>query len=302
MKRGFNFFAVKSLLFMLPVVIGFVILYRLDLTPTVTDSALFDHKMFAIQKQKVKGVKIMAMGSSIPLYTFNSEMLVQRYRLPYYNFASWRVQISDMLVQLKLFVAEHSPEYVIISSSIGDFRRGADGSYLSYLNANRFVRDRLPELFYMKNYSSVYEIMIRKHSYRHMDIDPWGGMPMTIPLKERDWKAWNERWEFPTAYTPDQYRALDSLAGFLREQHVKLIFVQAPIKAAYANTPRVDSILASHFDTCRSIVERHGAVYLNYYDTTIFADSLFIDQYHLQAEGGRVFTKKLFNDLDTIIK
>jgi hypothetical protein len=302
MKRGFNFFVLKSLLFMIPVVIGFVILYRLDLTPIITDSALFDHKVAAIQKQKVKGVKIMAIGSSITLYSINSEMLVQHYRMPYYNFSCWRLQMSDILAQLKVYVPEHHPEYVIICSSLGDFRFGADSSFLNYFNTSLFVRQWFPELFYGKNYSSVWEIMHRMHSNKHIAIDHWGGMELTIPLEERDWKAWNERWPFPTDKTPGQYRAMDSVAAFLRDQNIRLIFIQAPIKASYGSVPGTDRLLTAHFDTCRSIMERNGAVYRNYYDTTIFTDTLFNDQYHLLTEGGRIFTKKLFNDLDTIIK
>lgn len=41
---------------------------------------------------------------------------------------------------------------------------------------------------------------------------------------------------------------------------------------------------------------------MNYYDTTMFKDSLFFDQFHLQAAGGKVFTQRLLTDLDTIIK
>jgi hypothetical protein len=303
-KKGFNLFLLKCLLFGIPVVIGFMILYRLGFAPTVTDSALFDHKMFAIQKQKVKEVKIMGMGSSTPLYALNSEMLVEHYKMSYYNFGTWLIPISDMFAQLKVYVPEYHPEYVIIPSSIGDFRTGGiNSAYLGYLNTNRLIRDRLPELFYVKNYSSVYEIMHRKYRNRRvMNLDPWGGILMTVPPAQRDMKAWNEHWEFPTAYTHRQYMALDSLAEYLHAQNVTLIFVEAPIKAAYGATPGTDRILAGHFDTCRSIVERHGAVYLNYYDTTIFVDSLFMDQYHLQENGGRVFTKKLITDLDTIIK
>jgi hypothetical protein len=304
MKKGYKLFLLKCLIFGIPIPIGFVILYHLGFTPTITDSALFDYKMFAIQKQKVKDVKIMAMGSSTPLYALNSEMLVERYNMSYYNFGTWLIKISDMLAQLKFHVAEHHPEYVIICSSIGDFRTdGINNSYLGYLNTNRLIRDRFPEFFYAKNYSSIYEIVHRKYRNRRvMHLDPWGGILMTVPPAQRDMKAWNEHWDFPTAYTHRQYMALDSLADFLHAQNVTLIFVESPIKAAYADTPGTDRILAAHFDTCRSIVERHGAVYLNYYDTTLFVDSLFMDAYHLQENGGRVFTKKLITDLDTIIK
>lgn len=305
MKKGFNLFLVKCVLFGIPILIVFFLLYRVGLTPTVTDSALFDYKMFEIRKQGIKDVSIMAMGSSNPLYTLNSELLTRHFHQSYYNFASWRLQMSDTKDQLEVFVAEHHPRYVIITSSIGDFRRGLDSdpSYHNYFRMPLLARDRLPQLFYLTNYTSIYELLHRKHFNRgRMDLDPWGGIPMTIQPKDRDPKAWDERWEFPTAYTSLQYRELDSLADLLHSKHIKLIFVQSPIRAAYANTAALRQMLAAHFDTCRSVLTRHDAVYLNYYDTTIFTDSLFIDQFHLQAAGGKVFTKRLITDLDTIIK
>jgi hypothetical protein len=305
MRKGFNLFLMKCLLFGIPVPIGFFCLYRLGLTPAVTDSALFDYKMFEIRKRGIKDVSIMAMGSSNPLYTLNSELLTQHFHQPYYNFASWRLQIFDTRDQLQVFVAEHHPRYVIVTSSIGDFRRGLDSdpSYHNYFRMPLLLRDRLPEIFYLTNYTSLYELFHRKHFNRgHMDLDPWGGIPMTIRAKDRDPKAWDERWEFPTPYTSLQYRELDSLADFLRRKEIKLVFVQSPIRAAYANTAALREMLAAHFDSCRIILARHDAVYLNYYDTTTFTDSLFFDQFHLQAAGGEIFTKRLISDLDTIFK
>jgi hypothetical protein len=304
MKKGFNLFLLKCILFTIPVLIGYKLLYKLGLTPTVTDTAFFDYKMFDMQKHRIGDVTIMATGSSMTQYALNSEMIVNHFHQSYYNFASLGFQVSDMRTELNLFVKEHHPKYVIMCSSIGDFMRGRgwDTSYRNYFDVSRLIRADFPECFYLSNYSSVYAIWHRKNVSRYISMDPWGGMPRTVPLKDIDWKAWNMHWDFPTPYTTSQYRELDSLAASLREQGIKLIFIQSPIKVAFVNTPGLKVSLARHFDTCRSIVEGQGALYLNYYDTTTFTDSLFFDQFHLQAAGGRVFTKKLLTDLDTIIK
>ena len=48
----------------------------------------------------------------------------------------------------------------------------------------------LPQLFYLTNYTSIYELLHRKHFNRgRMDLDPWGGIPMTIQPKDRDPKG-----------------------------------------------------------------------------------------------------------------
>jgi hypothetical protein len=304
MKKGFNLFLLKSIVFAIPVLFGYKALYLIGLTPTVTNTAFLDYKMFAIQKHRIRDVKIMGIGSSSTQYALNSALIVNHFHLPYYNFASLGFQVSDMRTALSVFVKEHKPEYVIMCSSIGDFLRGPgwDSTYRDFFDASRFIRVDFPEFFYLSHYSSVYSIWHRKNVNSYIKTDAWGGLPRTVALKDIDPKAWNLHWDFPTAYTATQYKELDTLAASLREQGIKLIFIQSPVKAAFANTDDVKQKMAQHFDSCKSIIERHGAVYLNYYDTTTFTDSLFFDQFHLQAAGGKVFTEKLLTDLDTIIK
>jgi hypothetical protein len=209
-----------------------------------------------------------------------------------------------MRTELNTIGKEHRPQYVVLCSTLGDFLRapGWDSTYLNFFDVSRLIRTDFPEFFYASHYNSVYSIWHRKNVASYIKLDPWGGLPRTVAQKDIDWKAWNVRWDFPTAYTASQYLELDSLAASLREQGIKLIFIQSPIKAAFANTTKTKQSLERHSDTCRSIVEMQGGIYLNYYDTTTFKDSLFFDQFHLQAAGGKVFTQKLLTDLDTIIK
>jgi len=302
MKNEFIRFLFKCLFYAVLIGVGYGIIYRAGITPTVTNSALFDKKMFLIQKQGLKDVKVMGFGASIPLYALNSEMMVRHLGASYYNFGSWSLQIADMRYLLRSFVDEYHPRYVILCSNIGDYRRKGDSTYLKFGETSRLIREWLPELFYLKHYSSVYEMNHRRHSERYMDLDPWGGMPLTVPAKDISQADWNSHWQLPTEYTSYEYRQLDSLADFLRDRGIKLIFVQAPLKAGYANTPETTRWLAAHFDSCRRIVEGDGGVYLNYYNTRIFTDSLFFDQYHLQAAGGKIMTGELLNDIKTIIK
>ena len=294
----------KSILFAVPVLIAYKLLYLVGLTPTVTDTTFFDYKMFSIQKRRIGDVAIMGVGSSETEYSLNSEMIANHFHLPFYNFASLGFQISDMRAEYNTIGKEHRPQYIIVCSTIGDFLRapGWDSTYFDFLNVSRLIRSDFPEFFYASHYNSVYSIWHRKNVSSYIKFDPWGGLPRIVARKDIDWKAWNARIDFPTACTGSQYRELDSLAASLREKGIKLIFIQAPIKAAFANTKEIKQTLMRHSDTCRSIVERQGGVYLNYYDTTIFTDTLFFDQFHLQAAGSKVLTQKLLIDLDTIIK
>ncbi len=290
------------MLFVLPVFVLFGILLRLGFAPIVTSSGLFDAKMRHIKKQHVKQVNLMAIGSSITLYELKSDLVTQSLDTSYYNFASWGIQINDMRLMLYKFIPEHRPKYVIICASLGEFMSPPNPTYLNYLNTPGFIRNNLPELFYLKNYNSIHQIIWRKYFEYPISFDVQGGASLTVKPKDINRKMWDAHDEFPTKYTQSNYNGLDSLAVWLKQQNIKFIFVQAPIKKSYANTAYYQQRINTHFDKCRSIIESRGGIYLNYYDTTIFTDSLFVDQYHLQNAGAIVFTKEIVADLKKVIK
>ena len=300
MKNPINKFLLKVLLFVLPVLVFFELLFRLGFAPIVTNSTLFDIKMLAVQKYHVKNIKLLAIGSSLTLYELNSNIIVRNFNMSYYNFASWGLQIADMKRLLTSLVKTNEPKYVIICSSFPDFMLPPNNSYLNYINTNSYIKDNFPEYFYFKNYNSIHQIIRRKFNTYPLVLDNWGGA--SLKGMNINNSKWNDHDIFPTKYSRANYEALDSLSTFLKEQNVKFIFIQVPIKKSYTNTDQSKQIIQSHFDRCRSIVEGKGGIYLNYYNTTIFTDSLFIDQYHLQDAGAIILTKEIAGDLKKIIK
>ncbi len=302
MKRTLNKFVLKVLLFVPPALLFFEILFRLGFAPIVTNSTLFDLKMAEIQKRHVKNIKLMAMGSSITFYELNSKLMVQNFKMPYYNFASWGLQIGDMERLLPGFVRDNHPKYVILCSSFPDFISPPNDSYLYYIHASRFTKNVMPELFYFKNYSSIHQIIRRRFNTSPLVPDDWGGAELTVKPQNIDGGKWNEHDIFPTKYTAANYRALDSIAVFLQSQHIKFIFAQVPIKESYTNNEISRGLIHNHFGKCKAIVEGRGGIYLNYYNPKIFTDSLFIDQYHLQNAGAIIFTNELITDLKKIIR
>lgn len=301
MKSSPGRFLFKLVLFVLPIGIGFEVLFRLGYAPIITSSMLFDYKVLQAQKNHIRDVKLMTIGSSVALYEVNSEMLAEHFRLPYYNFACWGMQISDMRVVLDPLVRQYRPSYVLVVSTLWDFTTAGTDSYANYANASSFARTRFPELFYLENYNSIRQIFLRKSTAYHQDFDQWGAgapMPRDPPGTDRD--RFNKMYGFPTTNTARQYKALDSLSAWLHGQQIKLIFAQAPIRPTYINdTSRAK--VAAHFDRCREIVEAHGGIYLNYHDTTVFVDSLFNDYPHVWGAGARILTKELVRDLNHII-
>ncbi len=301
MKRPINKFILKTLLFIIPVFVFFEVLFRLGFYPVITNSTFFDVKMLTVQKQHVKNVKLLAIGSSVALYELDSKIITHNFNMPYYNFASWGLQITDTRVLLNSFVKSYHPKYVVLCSSFGDFIAPQNDTYLNYTSASDLIKDKFPELFYFKNYNSIYRVIRRKIQEYPPEADNWGGALLRVKKKGLNNDKLNKHDIFPTKYTPSNYAALVSLSASLKAQNVKLIFVEVPVKASYANTDRAKQILQAHFNKCEAIVERHGGLYLNYYNTTFFTDSLFLDQVHLQAAGAMILTREIVGDLKKVI-
>jgi hypothetical protein len=302
MRRPLNRFLLKLLLFGLPILVGYEILFRARVYPVLTVSQLFDNKILDVQRHPPPEVKLMAMGSSVALYDLDSRMLGQDLGLAYYNFSSWGMQITDIGVVLQALVREYRPSYVLICSSPRDFVNPATGSYFEYAGTASWIRERFPEYFYFRNYNPVHLLYHRRFKSSRPHLDPWGGASVEEMWQGVVRKDYDEHLDFPTSSTELQYRALDSLCAFLRTERVRLIFAQAPMEARYVNTTARQQALAAHFERCRAIVEAKGQDYLNYYDTTVFTDSLFADLTHLSSVGRKVLTEKMVTDLRRVLK
>jgi hypothetical protein len=301
-KHNLNAFLLRCLLFALPVLLGFEVLFRLGFYPVVTNSLLFDDKMIRVQKQHIRAVKLLAIGSSSCLYDLSSRLMVQNFHLPYYNFSSWELQISDMRLLLAEMIKEYRPQYVLICSSPRDFRFAPNPMYQNYTDMPPLIRENFPELFYAKPYTSIHQVFFRKLKSYHQPIDAWGGALITMPKKNIHRETWDKYFPFPTAWTAGGYKDLDTLSAWLHDRNIQLIFAEMPLNMVFDNASEANRLLAAFQEKCRSMVTAHGGVYLNYHNPAIFADSLFFDQTHLQAAGAEVMTNQLVADLKKIIK
>ena len=210
--------------------------------------------------------------------------------------------MADMNDMLKDYVDEYHPQYVMICSSFADFAGPQNESYLNYLNTNSYIRNHFPEVFYFKKYTSIHQIIRRKFKTSPLLLDEWGGsyIPEDSKTKSRAHFVFHNL--FPTKYTAINFNCLDTLSAFLQSRHVKLIFIQAPIRKDYAGAASQQQVVTTYFNKCSSIVEAHGGICLNYYDTHVFTDSLFIDQYHLKRAGSVVLTNEIVRDLKGVVK
>ena len=303
MRRPLHRFLLKFMLLGLPVVFGYELLYRLGIYPVVTVSQIFDYKILGAKRHAPSKVDLMAVGSSVTLYDLDSRMIADSLRVRYYNFGSWGMTISDIFSAVRALVPDYRPANILICSSARDFMTPPTPSYAEYAGTAAFIRERFPEYFYIRNYNPIHTLLDRRFVARRPTFDPWGGA-----LVEEMWRGVAVRWEkvqhleFPNEDTEMQYRALDSLCLFLRDQKVRLIFAQMPMQERFVGESTVLQALKAHFDRCGSIVRADGGHYFVYYDPAIFPEKLFADLTHLNDAGTVVLTRELVSDIKGVIQ
>ncbi|GAA4092465.1 hypothetical protein [Mucilaginibacter panaciglaebae] len=287
-----------------PVVCLFAFLLKLGYEPLLTNSVSFDAKIDHFRQHHIKQVDILAIGSSMTVDNINSKVITDSLSRSYYNLASWGLQMSDLKNLLEYYTPRLKPRYVIIASSTRDFESGGNASIKEYLDVPDFLK-QFKGYFYYKNFNSLPAIADRKkmvnafrkyNIYTSLMFDNYGAILLS---KTAAPGAGNVKILFPTAYTNSQYRSLDSLARFLNQQNVKLIFVQQPVRKDYEQFLNNPNISLQHTSKCEAIVKKNNGIYVNLAHIPEFAtDTFFVDQHHLSAQGSAIATRKIA----TIIK
>lgn len=297
-------FILKTTLYLLLILGGFELLFRLGFWPCITDSFTYDHKMLWLQQHPLKRTDLIAVGSSVPLYGLSSEEIVGHLPLSYYNFSSWSVRMADCWTTIRPIVRDYRPKYVILGCNLGDFIAAPDSTYLNYIDASPLLRRHLPEGFYFTHFTSIHQIMYRWFNRKGVVFDRWGGMLLEGPvLKMHIADAPKDPLQLPfdPRYQQVHYRALDEMSRWLRDQGIQLFFVQFPLPAKSMTNDSVHAKVNRHIETCRSIVEANGGIFLNYVNAFPYRDSLYVGALHLTPSGARVLTDLLVRDLQKVI-
>ncbi|MES2375592.1 MAG: hypothetical protein V4553_03390 [Bacteroidota bacterium] len=302
MEKSLKVFLLKVCLFTVPIFLLFEIFFRLGLYPIFTTSGNLDAKIISLQKRHFKHIDIIMTGSSVGGYDIVDSAIAGSFNKSYYNLSSWGLQVIDMEALDKTWVERYHPKYLIVVSILSDFRRPDRGIFTNYVNTDNWIKNNFPEYFYFSDYRSISQL-IRRKTGASFSFNSLGGQPSPFiheDKKKHKWVAEDD--SFPTAYTQANYNALNSLSSFLKQQQVKLIFIQAPVANSRSGEAFYKTMIARHFNTCKNIVERNNGVYLNYYDRASFSDSMFYDKNHLIRKGAVILTKKIAEDLKNIIK
>jgi hypothetical protein len=306
MARKMKKFLLKTALYVILILAGIEGLYRAGFLAIVTDSTIFDRKMSWLQQRPQIKPKFFVIGSSTALYGIRSPQMARNLPYAYYNFGAPLLNVASSLMIVRSLVRDYQPKYVMIASNVGDFCRRPDSTYLYYADAFHLAKWQLPELFYFLDFHSIHQIVYRKLKVTWLDFDDWGGglkkydRSMIKQRIEDDPGAFLGQLTFDAQYQRLHYLALDSMCRWLREQHVKLIFVQCPIRAADLADADTLARVERHIRVCDSIVRANGGIFLNHCNAVAGSDSLFFDAVHLWPPGGDIFTDSLVRDLGAI--
>lgn len=310
MKKPTLIYSIGRLaLIILPVLILYTLLFYSGYLPVLSDSISFDAKAYELKRVNLKHTEVIVVGSSVALNDLNTKIIKENIPLSYYNFGAWSLQVDDDYKMLKHYVAKYKPRYVLFPSTMHDFSSDPDPS----LPYDIDLGDQALGYYYIKNFANLNEIIKRKSAlalsrkdnnrYDCLLFDDGGGVELQLTKDNISQKRLKmDIGEFPTKNTPDAYKSLTEMASFLKNNRVKLIFIQTPYNSYFVKTPQLKENVNAHFEKCRTIVENSGGAYLNYHDFFASADSgMFVDPSHLSGQGSKVLTRKIVKDLQGII-
>jgi hypothetical protein len=289
-----------------------VIIENIFKEPILTSSISFDKKMQFLKNQNLNQVDVLAIGSSMTLNNFNSEIIASKFKIDgkYLNLGAWGLQMSDILIMTKYFVGKYSPKLVIISSSLTDFE--IDGSYFKIPEAEKldyYFSNNYFKLFaghvdlnsYLDRYLELKNTANGNYDYKCLNFDKYGGVYLDISQDKIDSSRWSRKIFMPKEV---QYNSLKNLVDYLNENNIKLIFIQCPIKT---NIERIDvdkGIINSHINKINKIFNGKDQLFLNLLDDQLYSELDFCDTYHLNKIASDKFTNRVieFSNISLFLK
>jgi hypothetical protein len=250
-------------------------------------------------------VDVLAVGSSMTLNNLHSQGVVEHFGASYVNVGSWSTRIHLTTRLTDLLIGKLKPHTLILTSNMEDWMKGEDrydldpvviDNYLTrWGHAASYLRTLRPA-YYLREMERNKVRMKDPTYYDFLGFDPWGGASINVPPErvEADRNVY-------TIPRPDQldhslYPHLEELSEIVREQGVRMIFIQSPYRAK-DNTDELRGILNEHEQKVRRILEPAGHVFVSTTDT-IWPDDMFIDPSHFRAEGALQFTRYALGKLE----
>ena len=274
--------------------------------PILTSSVSFDMKMKFLKNQNRKHVNILAIGSSMTLNNFNSDVLDSNFEISeeYLNLGAWGLQITDILNISKYFIPKYTPKLIIITTSLTDFENDKSyfqipegkvlDSYFSGNNTGLFLK-HVDINSYIDRENEIKNSLIGNFDYKCLKFDKFGGVSLDIPISKIEISRWNRSVLMPKEI---QYDALKELINYLSALNIKLVLVQCPIKMKNETITEDSRIIESHIKRLNEMFAGSKHLFLNLLDLNDYLESDFCDTYHLNKTASIKFTLKVIKSFN----
>lgn len=268
--------------------------------PNLTPSYSFNDKM---QFARKKRADIIAVGSSMSLNNLNSDVIINNFKTgSYLNLSSWGLTTRDIFFIIKIYSSIHKPFTVIISSTYQDFQ--STDKEFNHKELSDYLKDSTSKfndffLNFNANYYFTYCVYHKftksgDNFYESLKYDKYGAVSFNPSNFKIDSSRWNKV-DFSNLREASYYY-LDSISSFCRQNKIKLLFFESPIRAGIYKNLDKDSLLI-HVGRVKAIILRNNHTFIDA-DDRLWPDSLYVDALHFNANGATQFTKYCFDKMD----
>lgn len=289
-------FLCRNLIFALTILFPLTVFYYSNkkyLTAyRISNSYSFNEKIKWLPKPEK--MKILTIGSSMSLNNISSKEILSGFNTTkYLNLGSWGLKMDDIASLIPLCVQIYKPDIVLCASNIMDF----DESDIV------FDVNKLKSEFYTKTKVTVFNLFNRYYLFRTCQnrknylsnkfytsllFDDYGG----VALSDSDFNIVDGRWNGKLCYNEinsSTYESLSKISLYLKENNIKLIFVQTPVRQPLHTAEYYEKI-SQHTNKIKKILERDNHLVIDL-STINYPDSYFVDFAHLNIKGADSLTK-----------
>jgi len=262
--------------------------------PFTTNSVSFNIKAkFIMEHQSLLNKsKVIVIGSSMSLNNLDCSQFRDSLNIPVINLSSWGMRMSDF----NEFDVWKRDKIILTNMNFPDFGSSIGGKKMGYpYTANTLIQVLNTLLDYSTYRSFRNECKddtsdLAKYTYENLKFDATG----TALLSDSNFNINKYRWnaEYPD-YTNEQFTDLLNTIKSNSIKVKKMIICFSPCRAAGYSNSKAASVLKFENAVNKACP---NVIFLNYYDVKM-PDNDFVDKYHFNCKGARLYTQKIIHDL-----
>lgn len=288
-------------------IMGYVLKDRHFLpAPCVTGNEALNMKLSHLRHRGRIPAHVLAVGSSMAMNNLCSDAVMAHFGdTSFVNMGAWGLDMVQTAALTKVLVPVLRPHTVLLVSNLSDLLEDGKGFPVDTARVRKYLVKWSTLESYLRNLEPVYYLremernkirMFDRGNYEFMGMDGHGWAALMVPQYRRDPDRWNSTPPDAHLLAESHYAALQRLSGYLKEQGVRLVFVQTPYRDG-VRTPAVDRGVAEHLARVARILAPHGHQVVSATDRH-WPDSLFADYSHLNSDGTETFTSYVLAKLE----